>query len=166
MCNLTTNITLDCQDSVGGIKELKLRKLPTTNDITLTSANVVSAVTTSGWYSYAFNPETAAFTETETISDTNGSRFYDQSLTLMLHKLSTITRNELRILTTMRLQVVVVDRNGKSWVLGYNNGLVKSGTAQTGQAMGDMNGYNLTIAGKQELPMIEMTAATYATLTN
>jgi hypothetical protein len=164
MCNLTRNITIDCRDSVGGIKELKLRKHPSVNDIVLTSANVVSTVTTSGWFKYEFRPETAAFTETETENDVNGTVFYEQSLTLMIHKLTTTLRNEFRILAQSRLDVVVVDRNNKSWLLGWNNGLTKSGTAATGQAMGDMNGYTLTLLGKEESPMVEVLAATYNTL--
>lgn len=166
MCNLTRNIPLDCQDSVGGIKELKLRKLPTTSDVTLTSANVVSAITTSGWYKYEFNPETASFTENQTTSDTNGSVFYAQSVTLMLHKLSSALRNEIRLLAIMRVQIVIQDRNNRYWLIGLNNGLRSSGSAQTGQAMGDMNGYNLTFAGNQELSAVEVTSAIYATLVN
>ena len=166
MCNLTTNITLDCRDSVGGIKELKLRKHPSTLDVVTTSANVVSTITTSGWYKYEFLPETANFTETETENAQNGTVFYDQVLNVMLSKLSTTKRNELRILAQSRLDVVVVDRNGVSWLLGWNNGMTKSGTAATGQAMGDMNGYTLVLTGKEEDPMLEVTSSIYATLVN
>lgn len=165
MCNLTTNITIDCRDSVGGIKELKLRKHPTTADVTLTSANAVASVTTSGWYHYAFRPETANFLETENENDANGTVFYDQVVNMMIHKLSTSQRNEFRILAQSRLDVVVLDRNGKYWLLGWNNGVTKSGTAATGQAMGDMNGYTLVLTGKEELPMVEMSSVIYATLT-
>lgn len=166
MCNLTTNITLDCRDSVGGIKELKLRKHPSTLDVVTTSANVVSTITTSGWYKYEFLPETANFTETETENAQNGTVFYDQVLNVMLSKLSTTKRNELRILAQSRLDVVVVDRNGVSWLLGWNNGMTKSGTAATGQAMGDMNGYTLVLTGKEEDPMLEVPSAIYVTLVN
>lgn len=164
MCNLTRNITIDCRDSVGGIKELKLRKHPSTNDITLTSANVVSAITTSGWFKYEFRPETASFNETETENDVNGTVFYEQNLSVMIHKLTTTLRNEFRILTQSRLDVVILDRNNKYWLLGWNNGLTKSGSAATGQGMGDMNGYTLTLIGKEELPMVEVTSTTYNTL--
>lgn len=166
MCNLTTNITLDCRDSVGGIKELKLRKHPSILDVVTTSANVVSTITTSGWYKYEFLPETANFTETETENAQNGTVFYDQVLNVMLSKLSTTKRNELRILAQSRLDVVVVDRNGVSWLLGWNNGMTKSGTAATGQAMGDMNGYTLVLTGKEEDPMLEVPSAIYVTLVN
>lgn len=166
MCNLTTNITLDCRDSVGGIKELKLRKHPSTLDVVTTSANVVSTITTSGWYKYEFLPETANFTETETENAQNGTVFYDQVLNVMLSKLSTTKRNELRILAQSRLDVVVVDRNGVSWLLGWNNGMTKSGTAATGQAMGDMNGYTLVLTGKEEEPMVEVPSGIYVTLVN
>lgn len=164
MCNLTRNITIDCRDSVGGIKELKLRKHPSTSDITLTSANVVSSIGTSGWFKYEFRPETASFTETETENDVNGTVFYEPNLSVMIHKLTTTLRNEFRILTQSRLDVVVLDRNGKYWLLGWNNGLTKSGSAATGQGMGDMNGYTLTLIGKEELPMVEVTSTTYNTL--
>jgi hypothetical protein len=165
MCNLTTGFTIDCRNSVGGIKELKLRKHPSTNDVVQTSANVVSALTTSGWYKYEFLPETASFTETETPNDVNGTTFYEQALNIMINKLSTTKRNELRILAQARLDVVIVDRNGVNWLLGSNNGMTKSGTAATGQGMGDMNGYTLVFAGKEERPMIEVPNGIYATLT-
>ena len=166
MCNLTTNITIDCRNSVGGIKELKLRKHPSASDVVTTSANVVSSITTSGWYKYDFLPETASFTETETPNDQNGTVFYEQALNIMLSKLSTTKRNELRIFAQSRLDVVVVDRNGVNWLIGWNNGVTKSGTSATGQAMGDMNGYTLVFAGKEEAPMIEVPSAVYTTMVN
>ena len=165
MCNLTTNIAVDCRDSVGGVKELKIRKQPATQDATLTSANVVSAITTSGWYKYDFRPETCSFTETETENDVNGTVFYEPAVTVMLHKLDTTKRNELRVLAQARTQIALLDRNGKYWLIGRNNGLTKSGTAATGQAMGDMNGYTLNFAGKEEVPVVEITKAIYDTLT-
>lgn len=161
-CALTTGYTLDCRDGVGGIKEIKIGTFAT-HAVTSTTGTV-SALTTSGWYKYDLPPETADFTETETENDANGTVFYEPALNFVIRKLSTTYRNELRLLTQNRLMVAYADRNNKYWLAGWCNGLTKSGTAVTGKAMGDMSGYNIALKGKEELPIIEISSAIYATL--
>lgn len=161
-CALTTGYTLDCRDSVGGIKEVKFGTLAT--HAVASASGAVTTLTTSGWFKYEMRPETADFTENETQNDANGTVFYEPTLNIVIHKLSTTMRNELRLLAQNRTMAAVADRNGKYWLLGWNNGLTKGGSAATGKAMGDMNGYTITLMGKEELPMLEIPANVYSTL--
>lgn len=161
-CALTTGYTLDCRDGVGGIKEIKIGTFA--NHTTTATSGVVSALTTSGWYKYELRPETADFTETETENDVNGTVFYEPVLNLSIAKLSSTMRNELRLLAQNRLLAAVADRNGRYWLLGWCNGMTKSGTAVTGTAMGDMSGYTVVLTGKEELPMVEIPKQIYDTL--
>lgn len=161
-CALTTGFALDCRDSVGGIKEIKLGTFGT-HAVTATTGTVAT-LTATGWYKYEVRPEVADFTETENENDVAGTVFYEQVVNLAISKLSTTARNELRLLTQNRLMIAVADQNGKYWLLGWNNGATKKGAAKTGKAMGDMNGYDIILTAKENSPMMEISSAIYATL--
>jgi hypothetical protein len=62
---------------------------------------------------------------------------------------------------------IVTDRNGNYWLLGSRNGLeLTTGTSQTGTAMGDRNGYDVTFTGMEEIPMLSVSGSIVAALTN
>jgi hypothetical protein len=76
-------------------------------------------------------------------------------------------RNELLLLAQNRLIAIVLDRNDTYWMLGRNNGLeLSAGTAQTGTAMGDRNGYDMTFTALEESPMVTVASGIVAALTN
>ncbi len=161
-CALTQGYTVDCRDSAGGIKEIKIGTFGT-HAVTATTGTA-SALTASGWYKYEMRPETGNFDEIENENDGNGTVFYEPAVNIVISKLSTSSRNELRLLAQNRLMVAVADQNGKFFLTGWCNGLTKKGSAKTGKAMGDMNGYEITLAGKENLPMLEISSVIYATL--
>lgn len=161
-CALTQGYTLDCRDSVGGIKEIKIGTFGT-HAVTATTGSA-STLTTSGWYKYELRPETGDFTEVENENDANGTVFYEPTVSIVASKMSATLRNEMRLLVQNRLMVAIADQNGKYWLTGWCNGLTKKGSAKTGKAMADMNGYEITLSGKENLPMLEISSAIYATL--
>jgi hypothetical protein len=62
--------------------------------------------------------------------------------------------------------VIVLDNNGRYWLLGAANGLEASaGTAGTGTAFGDRSGYEMTLTGMEPEPMLNIAAATFTALT-
>ena len=56
-----------------------------------------------------------------------------------------------------RLAVVIVDNNGDSFLCGEVYGMfVSAGTSVSGKALGDANGYNLTLQALEQSPMNEL----------
>ena len=152
-CALTQGYTLDCKDSLGGIKALWLIAHANVSSVTEASG-IVSAITKASgkvFYKYELVKNTGALTETITASVENGTVFYAQELSIVLNKLQANTRNEILLLAKNTLMAVVQDANDKYWLLGRYTGLdVTGGTAATGTAQGDRNGYTLTFTGGEK----------------
>lgn len=152
-CALTQGYTLDCKDSLGGIKALWLIAHANVSSVTEASG-IVSAITKASgkvFYKYELVKNTGALTETITASVENGSVYYAQELSVVLNKLQANTRNEILLLAKNTLMAVVQDSNDKYWLLGRYTGLdVTGGTAATGTAQGDRNGYTLTFTGGEK----------------
>jgi hypothetical protein len=138
--------------------------------VAVTSGNVVSGITTTGstkFYKYELPKQTSQFTETVNPSTENGTIFYQQDLQVILNKMNANLRNELRLLGQNRLMAIVTDRNDTYWLLGSRNGLeLSAGTSQTGTAMGDRNGYDVTFTALEEVPMLSVDSTIIAALTN
>lgn len=167
-CVLTQGYTLDCKDSLGGIKTLWLINHANVTAVTEASG-IVSAITkaaTKVFYKYELVKNTGALTETITASVENGTVFYAQELSIVLNKLQANTRNEILLLAQSTLMAVVQDANDKYWLLGRVQGVdVTGGTAATGTAQGDRNGYALTFTGSEKQLAPEVTSGIIAGLT-
>jgi len=168
-CALTTGYKLGCRDNVGGITEVRLIAF---NSVTGTvvfnaSGTVTGTFPASGFFKYEVPKGAGQFTETVNASTENGTIFYQQELTFPINRMTQDVRNELRLLGLNRLMAIVTDRNGKYWLLGQANGLdITAGTAQTGTAMGDRNGYEMTFTGMEETPCREVSSSIIPALTS
>ena len=152
-CALTQSYTLDCRDSVGGIKEVWFAAL---DDIaTWTGSNgAFTAITMDAgkyFWKYELVKESSNFAEAVNTNVQNGTVFYGQTLEIILNKLQVNTRNEILLLAKNRLVALVQDNNNKTWVLGIDNGLdLTGGGSGSGTAFGDRNGYTLTFTGNEK----------------
>lgn len=168
-CALTQGYTLDCKDSVGGIKAVWFIASDDVSAITEASG-IVSAITKSGgkvFYKYELVKNTGSLTETVTASVENGTVFYAQELSIVLNKMQANTRNEILLLAKNNLLAVVQDSNNKYWLLGKDNGIdITGGTAATGTAQGDRNGYTLTFSGGEPALAPEVSSGIIAGLTS
>lgn len=160
-CALTSAYSLPCKDSIGGVKEVYL--IEKANATFTPSGNVITAITlasTKHWFKYEQIRETASFTQTYTDNIANGTQFVTQELDMFIPKLSTTLRNEIALIAQNRLYIVVLDRNGQYWLMGYENGCDRvGGTAATGTAMGDKNGYSLKFQAMEAHEAYEVTAS-------
>ena len=67
-------------------------------------------------------------------------------------------QSELDLLTASKLWIMVEDYNGNVFLYGKENGCdIMGGTVNTGTSEGDLNGYTLTIMGKERYsaPILE-----------
>jgi hypothetical protein len=133
-----------------------------------TASGVVTGITKASnkrFYKYELPKQTGALTETINGSVENGTVFYSSELQIVVNKLSTAVRNEIKLLAQNTLLAVVKDNNGKYWMVGKSRGVdLTTGTLGTGTAFGDRSGYSLTFTGQEPEPMIEVDSTTAAAL--
>ena len=154
-CELSTGFTLDCKDGIGGIKQIVLLDKTSVDTITYEGGTeVISSMVINNineLYTYELPTQTGSFEETINFNRDNGTVFYTQTVNIMLQKLSAPKRLELQNAATVRVIVFVNDTNNNWWAVGIENGAdLSTGTAATGTALGDANGY--TLAFTHETP--------------
>jgi len=159
-CQLTNSIALDCLDSIGGIKTCYIS---TDFDYTSITAGATAGITslsgaTGQFYEFALPKDTGGVTETFNISQTNGSSFWDQALTINIQHLSSAKRQQLQLLSYNRAsRVIVEDSNNVLWFIGLTRGCtVTAGTTVTGVAPGDASQYTLTISAQEPEMMYQV----------
>jgi hypothetical protein len=166
-CNLTQGRAIDCRNSTGGISEILIANF---GDITIDTvlAGVLTAITPTAatFYRYSLEKENGSLIETHTGSLENGTNFYDSVLEFNTKNLTASENEELMLLDQAQLFVIVKDMNEKYWTVGAYYAADKlSGTAVTGAAFGDHNGYTYSITAKEAKRMLEVDSGVIGNLT-
>lgn len=158
-------LPVQCDTSRGGIKTAYISTYPTgetvsgvTAGLTLdSSSTTVTAIdsATTVFYKYNFKPNTGNMTSTLNVDATNGTNYVSTDLVLQFNRMDSQKWVEMKALSLSELLVVVVDCNGKAWVLGVNEAVLASaGTGQTGTQRTDGNYYQITLqANDDSYPM-------------
>jgi hypothetical protein len=127
------------------------------------TAGLVTAFSGTAYTLYKYDVKSASGLEqTINSSDDNGTTFFEQSLTLILTKLGAATQAELAKVIATRAHVFVEDNNGNYLAVGMTRGTTTTGTISTGVALGDLNGYSLTIMAQEPL-MAQFVTSTLVT---
>ena len=155
---LTNGRGLECREAVGGLRNVYFANHDTLGAYTVDADGQLTDVAgTANVFKYALNPQSSEYTETITVSEDNGTVFYEQVTTLMLPNLSKEALKALRLLTAGRFQIFTEDNNvnettgfGQCYLVGaYNGATVTGGSVALGKALGDMSGYTLTITSRE-----------------
>lgn len=166
-CDLTAGISsLGCKNP-GGVKTIYLANKENVTSITSSSGEVtgITMSTSTQFYEFVLPKNTGSFTENYNVSPENGSVFYEQVLTLGFRKMQAAIRNTIMILNQANLIAIVLDNAGTYWLIGETNGCeVTEGSGSTGAAMGDKNGYSLTITGQEPAAAQEVDSTIIAAL--
>jgi len=158
-CSISAARGLNCRDQVGGIKAIYLQTFSPSfyGGLTVTSdTNTITGIGASTTvYRYDVRPQTSSFTVTINAADA-GSAAYDIACEVTLHDMTSADNNTLKEVVGALMTVYVLDANDNVWALGVQNGVqVTAGTATSGTARADMNGYTLTISGSEsDLPYL------------
>jgi len=171
-CTLTGSQPLDCKDSVGGIRELKVKVHPgaTTiaNDFTIDSSGVVTAIASGSrntWYTYELEKETTSVNVTGQYNPQNGTTWYQQEIKLIMNKLSARLFYEFDQMAKARILVAIRDFNDVYMLFGLDFGCdVTAATMGSGTGRGDRSGYEVTLMGKEKRLTPTITAAIWNTL--
>lgn len=167
-CALTADILIDCREGMGGL--LKIYPIEFANVTALTVVDgVVTGITkvaTKQFREYQLPRETGSMTSTIQGDDKTGTLYFSHECKIVVNKLTSQIRKEIILIAKNRLMIVGRDNNGKFWLIGREAGvLVGGGNLGTGVAAGDRSGAELDFSGVESEPMIEVDAATAATLT-
>lgn len=167
-CALTQGYTLDCIDSMGGVKEVYLIEFANVSSYTVAAGVVTALVKASAkqFYRYAQVKNTSDASENMAVNEENGTRVVEQSVKIILNKLQTSVRNEMMLVAANRCMAVVVDKNDKPWIYGIKNGLTaKQISAKTGTQMADRNGYEVELMGQEPELAYEVNSSVFTVLT-
>tara|TARA_R100000900_G_scaffold146161_1_gene134576 strand:+ start:87 stop:674 length:588 start_codon:yes stop_codon:yes gene_type:complete len=172
---LTKGRIIDCDRQSGGVKFLYFSVYSDVDEanITYDPASGVHQITAidfggSTIYRYAVPRGSTTVNETITGSTENGTLFYTPTVNMVLNRLTKEDQNEIKLLgqTQVRVfaQLNAQTSNGNDVivVMGAVNGMsMNAGTADSGAAFGDRNGYTLTFDGLEAdpFPMLKDPAA-------
>ena len=170
-CNSHTlaGIGLGCKDNMGGIKEVYLIKDSEVTDIQLDEGgSAVASITlaeTATFKTYKFRKGTSSMSSTMTTDEAAGTMSIQTDLALQFSKMETAKRLEIMAMCMDSLKGIVLDSNGKYWLLGYDYPITASAaTGNTGTAFADFGGYNITLTDNSREFPFEMPSAVMTTL--
>lgn len=170
-CTYTGSQILDCKDSIGGIKEIKIKAHPglatIESDFVISSGSVTSVASGSRslWCTLNLEKEAASANADPQVNQANGTTFYQHQVKMLFNKMSARLSYEIHLYAKNRSIIAVRDMNDRYTLYGLKFGMdMSAATAGTGQARGDRNGYDITLIGKEDLPEQEITSAIWATL--
>ena len=130
------------------------------NKIPVSIATATLATGASKMVKFNFRKNTASATNTLNVSD-NGSNYFENAITMYFPKQDSDKRLSIMGLVQGETCALVHDKNNNWWFYGLEDYLtVTEGTAETGAAPSDSNGYNVTLtATEKSLPLPVATAA-------
>lgn len=154
-CYTTSSVCKGCRDSIGGIKQVYIVAGCVTG-VTENGDQEILTVGASGGtvYTYQVEKNTSNFVENIQASLENGTVVYNQQVNLVFLKLQQSTRNQIKLLAqNTNMKVFVETNEGSIFYLGEDFGMaLSSGTAESGTAFADRNGYTLLLEGFEKEP--------------
>jgi hypothetical protein len=166
-CALTQDYSFGCDVGAGGTIECWIIESSNITSLTESSGTLTAITKAAGkiFRKYQLVLETANFDEKIVGNRQNGTVAYEQSGSIILNKQQVAVRNEILLLAVNTLTIILHDQNDTYRLFGRVNGLrLQDGSASTGTALADRNGYTLNFTGKESQLAPFVQAAVIATL--
>ena len=166
-CDITSGFQLGCRDNTGGLKSLYILSGSITT-LKTAADGTITGITGSGiFYQFQLFRQTSNYGEELVATPENGTIVYNQSINAVFFKIQQSVRNQVKILAqNPNLKIIVETQNGSTdgearwFLMGQVNGTqLLSGTANTGTAFSDLNGYNLVFSGNEPNPASEVSGS-------
>lgn len=157
-CSQTlAGIARDCEPSMGGVRRVLIANYDDVSATPTISEGVITEITLAEgkkFHEYIFRPGTAHLDSVLNKDNAAGTAYYTSQVSLQFSRLESAKRMEMVALTAGYFVAIVEDNNGKYWYLGFDEPMSASaGTAATGTARADLNGYTLVLDdNSRELP--------------
>jgi hypothetical protein len=153
-CDIANGRLEVCKDAVGGIDAIYFINFGDYTGITydVTNTDVIDSVAgVTNLYKYELKGANT-FDQVITSSRENGTSFVEQTLTFTLKKQDSTTHKNVKLLSYGRPYVIVKNRNNQFFFAGLEHGMeLTTANVMNGSAMGDLNGYTLTMVGTEKL---------------
>jgi hypothetical protein len=160
-CYISSGVDLGCSDGIGGIKSIWVlgasgATAPSVSAVAVTgTTGPITGITGTGvWYNFELKRNTSSLSQNTTKNFENGTIYWEQVLTAVLYKYDQLKRNQLLVLgQNDQIEIIAIDQNDTQYYLGQVNGMYLSGgSAATGTAFGDRNGFELIFTGQEAAP--------------
>lgn len=150
-CDLTLGRLEACLGNVGGYKAVYFVNYDDTllSGATVVAEEITALAAATPAFKYELKGDNNTFDETNEKSRDNGTSFWSQSGNVVLKVQDNVTQAELKLMSYGRPHVIIEDNNGNFRLAGAEHGCDISVSTSTGGAMGDLNGYTLTIEGRE-----------------
>lgn len=168
-CDLTLGRLIACKENVGGVKNIYFINYDDApyDDMTIVDETITvfnSGTPAISAYKYELKGANS-LEEANEVSADNGTSFWTQTMTAILQKQDAATQKELKLASYGNPKIIVEDYLGNKRMIGAQNGCTVQANAVTGAAMGDLNGYNLTITGQEQQMALYVDSTAFAFLT-
>ena len=168
MCDIAKGRAEVCKDTVGGLDTIyfinhqivsgDLTYGSTDNSDTLTAITNVDVL-----YKYELRGENS-YDEEFKSDRNNGTTMVEQKLSVKLKKQDIATTKQVKLLVMGRPHVVIKTRNNVFMLAGLQYGMEIGATLSSGTAMGDFNGYALSLVGNEKINANILNASTEAAM--
>ncbi len=157
-CDITKGRKEPCKDVVGGLKALYFinfdASLYKTAKAALANGLVKNLKAQGGnavdLYKWELRSSGHNLEDENEQSPENGTSFFNPTITAIIKKVDAESREELLLASYGRPHIIAEDYNGNFFLVGAENGLDVQVNMVSGSAMGELNGYNLTITGQEK----------------
>jgi hypothetical protein len=150
-CTLSRGFLLDCNEGVGGLKDIYIGKWQDFASGIVTDVDgFITDLPTATLYPYQANRNTGGVTIAPNANLENGTLYYTHTIEMTLGKLDNDKKIELENLAKTRVAVFVRLFDDKIMMVGRNDGcFLTAGTFGSGKARADLNGYQITLTAEE-----------------
>lgn len=168
-CYAMQGITNDCGSNIGGIVRAwgachsEAGKSNVVDNVIPALANPTNEV----WNLFEFQKQTGSMTSTSSDNTAATAKLWTTAIVFQFERLETAKRLEINAMALGVTDWIIEDNNGRYWYVGYDFGAnLSEGTAETGTAYEDFNGYNITLTAVEKQQPYEVLAEAMAPLLN
>ena len=165
-CTITKGRLVDCKDQLGGLKKVFFLNNYASDFISAatldgTNANEIDTIgATRGLLQYDLRQDLSSFTVNVQGDPLTGTFLYEQTLSVVLQKITVVDAAQIELLSKNRPQIAVLDNNNNVFVFGAEEGCyLTGGTITSGATRTELTGVTLNFVANENKPYY-MIAAT------
>ena len=152
-CDISAGRAYPCKDAIGGIKEVLLCAYDDVVFGAVSSGAIADITSDTTFYRFVSAKNAGSLAQNIQSSVENGTVYFEQVVTWQMPKLEAVVNANLLNVLRNRLIIIVRDNNDNFHIVGYARGAeVTGGNFGTGQATGDLSGYNLVFTAEEAAP--------------